>query len=97
MKKSQLSDKQLEEILGQMPKVKDHRDSRDIYQNIAHRVEKRKKMPAWVIPGAALAAALFLAFILSPGLMGTNYSEEKSMDSSAAGEKSAMDMNTATR
>lgn len=98
MKKSQLSDKQLEEILGQMPKVKDHRDSRDIYQNIAHRVEKRKKMPTWVIPGAALAAVLFLAFILSPGLMGGNYSEQKSMDSSsAADEKSTMEMNMATR
>ncbi|MBS8264737.1 hypothetical protein DYI25_09835 [Mesobacillus boroniphilus] len=96
MKKSQLSDKQLEEILGQMPKIKDHRDSRDIYQNIAHRVEKRKKMPTWVIPGAALAAVLFLAFILSPGLMGNNYSEDKSMDSSAVGEKSSMEMNTAT-
>ena len=98
MKKSQLSDKQLEEILGQMPKVKDHRDSRDIYQNIAHRVEKRKKMPTWVIPGAALAAVLFLAFILSPGLMGSNYSEQQSMDNSSAdGEKSSMDMNTTMR
>ncbi|MBT2660975.1 hypothetical protein [Bacillus sp. ISL-45] len=98
MKKSQLSDKQLEEILGQMPKVKDHRDSRDIYQNIAHRVEKRKKMPAWVIPGAALAAVLFLAFILSPGLLGSNYSEQKSMDSSSVdGAKPSMEMNTASR
>lgn len=98
MKKSQLSDKQLEEILGQMPKIKDHRDSRDVYQNIAHRVEKRKKMPAWVIPGAALAAVLFLAFILSPGLLGSNYSEQKSMDSSSAdGAKSSMEMNTASR
>ncbi|CAM3985965.1 hypothetical protein [Mesobacillus thioparans] len=98
MKKSQLSDKQLEDLLGQMPKIKDHRDSRDIYQNIAHRVEKRKKMPTWVIPGAALAAVLFLAFILSPGLMGNNFSEQKSMDSSSAkGEKSSMDMDTAIR
>lgn len=97
MKKSQLSDKQLEEILGQMPKVKDHRDSRDIYQNIAHRVEKRKKVPTWVIPGAAIAAVLFLAFILSPGLMGSNYSDQQSMDSSSeAGEKSTMEMNMAT-
>ena len=75
MKKSQLSDKQLEELLGQMPKIKDHRDPRDIYQNIAHRVEKRR-MPAWVIPSAALAAVLFLAFILSPGLMDWNQSAE---------------------
>lgn len=98
MKKSQLSDKQLEEILGQMPKVKDHRDSRDIYQNIAHRVEKRKKMPTWVIPGAALAAVLFLAFILSPGLMGVNHSADKSVESNSASDaKSSMEMDTAVR
>ncbi|MBT2682078.1 hypothetical protein [Bacillus sp. ISL-37] len=98
MKKSQLSDNQLEEILGQMPKVKDHRDSRDIYQNIAHRVEKRKKMPTWVIPGAALAAVLFLAFILSPGLMGVNHSADKSIESNSASDaKSSMEMDTAVR
>ncbi|MBT2693294.1 hypothetical protein [Bacillus sp. ISL-55] len=98
MKKSQLSDKQLEEILGQMPKVKDHRDSRDIYQNIAHRVEKRKTMPTWVIPGAALAAVLFLAFILSPGLMGVNHSADKSIESNSASDaKSFMEMDTAVR
>jgi hypothetical protein len=98
VKKSQLSDKQLEEILGQMPKIKDHRDSRDIYSNIAHRVEKRKKMPAWVVPGAALAAVLFLAFILSPGLLGVNDSSQESMDSNSASEaKSSMEMDTAVR
>jgi hypothetical protein len=97
VKKSQLSDKQLEEILGQMPKVKDHRDSRDIYQNIAHRVERRKKIPTWVIPGAALAAVLFLAFILSPGLM-VNHSSDKSIESNSASDaKSSMEMDTATR
>jgi hypothetical protein len=98
VKKSQLSDKQLEEILGQMPKIKDHRDSRDIYQNIAHRVEKRKKMPTWVIPGAALAAVLFLAFILSPGLLGVNHSADKSIESNSASDaKSSMEMDTAVK
>jgi hypothetical protein len=92
VKKSQLSDKQLEEILGQMPKIKDHRDPRDIYQNIAHKVEKRK-MPTWVIPSAALAAVLFLAFILSPGLMDWNQSADKSIDSKSSPESNmAMDM-----
>lgn len=97
MKKSQLSDKQLEEILGRMPKIKDHRDPRDIYQNIAHRVEKRR-MPTWVIPSAALAAVLFLAFILSPGLMGVNHSADKSIErNSASDAKSSMEMDTAIR
>lgn len=98
MKKSQLSDKQLEQLLGHMPKVKDHRDPRDIYQNIAHRVEKKKKVPAWVIPGAALAAVLFLAFILSPGLMGINHSTDKSVESNSASDaKFSMEMERATR
>lgn len=97
MKKSQLSDKQLEEILGQMPKIKDHRDPRDIYQNIAHRVEKRR-MPAWVIPSAALAAVLFLAFILSPGLLDWNQSADKSINSKSSSESNmAMDMDTASK
>lgn len=97
MKKSQLSDKQLEEILGQMPKIRDNRDPRDIYQNIAHRVEKRR-MPSWVIPSAALAAVLFLAFVLSPGLMNTEQSADKAIDSSTAQEsKLATDMDTASQ
>ncbi|RSD27292.1 hypothetical protein [Mesobacillus subterraneus] len=92
MKKSQLSDKQLEDLLGHMPKIKDHRDPRDIYQNIAHRVEKKKKVPVWVIPGAALAAVFFLAFILSSGLMGTNHSADKSIESSDFDAKTSMNM-----
>lgn len=79
MKKSQLSDKQLEEILGQMPKIKDNRDPRDIYQNIAHRVGKRR-FPGWVLPGVAAAAVLLLAFVLSPGLIDWNQSADKSSE-----------------
>ena len=95
MKKSQLSDKQLEEILGQMPKIKDHRDPRDIYQNIAHRVEKRR-MPTWVFPSIATAAVLMLAFVLSSGLMDWNQSADHSMDSKSSSESSmVMDRDTA--
>jgi hypothetical protein len=98
VKKSQLSDKQLEEILGQLPKIKDNRDPRDIYQNIAHRVEKSRRMPAWVVPGAAFAAVLFLAFILAPGLMDWNQSADKSIESKSGSEtNTAMDMDTATK
>lgn len=95
MKKSQLSDKQLEEILGQMPKIKDHRDPRDIYQNIAHRVEKRRTH-AWLIPGLAAAAVLFLAFILFPGMMDWNQSTSESYDKSSSDSKTANEMDTAS-
>lgn len=40
MKKSEWSDKQLEELLRQMPKIEDHRNPRDIYQNLSIKREK---------------------------------------------------------
>ncbi|OIK15535.1 hypothetical protein BIV60_09255 [Bacillus sp. MUM 116] len=66
MKKSEWSDKQLEELLRQMPKIKDHRDPRDIYQNLSL---KKQKRPVWVIPVIASAAALLLIVILIPKLL----------------------------
>lgn len=80
MKKSQLSDKQLEELLRDMPKVKDHRDPRDIYLNIAHRSEKRR-LPAWLYPAITAVAVILLAFILTPGMLDLNQPENQSMDS----------------
>jgi hypothetical protein len=95
VKKSQLSDKQLEEILGRMPKIKDHRDPRDIYQNIAQRVEKRRTH-AWLIPSLAAAAVLFLAFILFPGMTDWNQSTSGSYDKSSSDSKTANEMDTAS-
>lgn len=96
MKKSQLSDKQLEEILGQMPKIRDHRDPSDIYQNIARKVERRRT-PVWILPGLASAAVLFLVFILSSGLMDSNQSADKSVEQNAASdEKTATEMDSAS-
>ncbi|MED3563213.1 hypothetical protein P4447_12285, partial [Bacillus xiapuensis] len=66
MKKSEWSDKQLEDLLRQMPKIKDHRDPRDIYQNLSL---KKQKRPVWVIPVIASAAALLLIVILIPKLL----------------------------
>ncbi len=54
MKRSEWSDNELEELLRQMPKVKDHRDPRDIYQNISL---KKRKTKSWLLPGMAAAAA----------------------------------------
>lgn len=75
MKKSEWSDKQLEELLRQMPKIQDDRNPRDIYQNLSIRKSKTKQ---WLLPGLATVAALLLFFILVPKLMvGTQYSEDK--------------------
>ncbi|WP_413309092.1 hypothetical protein AA0X95_11860 [Bacillus sp. 1P10SD] len=75
MKKSEWSDRELEELLMQMPKIKDHRNPRDIYQTLSL---KRRKTKTWLLPGLATAAALFLFFILVPKLMdGANSSSDK--------------------
>jgi hypothetical protein len=82
VKKSEWSDRELEELLRQMPKIRDHRDPRDIYQNISLR--KRKTL-SWFLPGIAAAVALFLFFILVPKLIvGTPFSQNH-----AGGEKSS--------
>ena len=75
MKKSEWSDRELEELLMQMPKIKDHRNPRDIYQNLSL---KRRKTKTWLLPSLATAAALLLFFILVPKLMdGANSSSDK--------------------
>ncbi|MGG3561411.1 hypothetical protein ABES03_07375 [Neobacillus rhizosphaerae] len=75
MKKSEWSDRELEELLMQMPKIKDHRNPRDIYQNLSL---KRRKTKTWLLPSLATAAALLLFFILVPKLMdGANTSDKQ--------------------
>jgi cytoskeletal protein RodZ len=65
MKKSEWSDHELEQLLQQMPKVKDHRDPRDIYQSLSLKAKKRKA-PVWIVPSVASLAAVLLLFILAP-------------------------------
>lgn len=65
MKKSEWSDHELEQLLQQMPKVKDHRDPRDIYQSLSLKAKKRKAQ-AWIVPSIASLAAVLLLFILAP-------------------------------
>jgi hypothetical protein len=68
VKKSKWSDNQLEEVLRQMPKIKDHRDPQDIYQSLSSKIKKQKRQ-SWIIPGFATAAAMLLLFILAPNLV----------------------------
>lgn len=67
MKKSEWSDNELEQLLRQMPKIKDHRDPRDIYQSLSIKVKKRKR-PAWIVPTIASAAAVLLLFLMGPNI-----------------------------
>lgn len=79
MRKSKWSDEQLEEFLSQMPKIKDNRDPREIYQNIEMKIG-RQKQKTWILPAAAAAAALLLFFILAPSLMNWQESADKSVE-----------------
>lgn len=85
VKKSEWSDKQLEELLRQMPKIQDRRNPRDIYQNLS--IKKRKR-PTWIIPGFAAAAALLLFFLLVPRMFdGTQYSLDSAKQEESASEE----------
>lgn len=79
MRKQELSDEQLEKLLGQMPKINDHRDKQEIYQNITIKIKKRKQK-VWIMPSVATAAALLIFFILAPNLMTWQDSKESSMN-----------------
>jgi hypothetical protein len=91
VKKSEWSDKQLEELLRQMPKIHDNRNPRDIYQNLS--IKKRKRS-AWLIPGFAAAAALLLFFLLVPKMLnGTqnSFDSAKQEESSSEAKMSQSD------
>ncbi|MCM3093080.1 MULTISPECIES: GerMN domain-containing protein [unclassified Cytobacillus] len=79
MKESKWSDEELQELLNQMPKIKDTRDPREIYQTIEIKMGKQKKR-TWILPAAAGAAALLLLFILAPNLMNWQESADKQVE-----------------
>ncbi|WHY84485.1 negative regulator of sigma-X activity [Neobacillus novalis] len=88
MKKSEWSDRELEELLMQMPKIKDHRDPRDIYQNLSL---NKRKTKTWLLPGLAAVAALLLFFILVPKMNdGTNFSFDTAQEEKSSGNSQAM-------
>lgn len=90
MRRSEWGDSELIELLRQMPKIKDHRDPRDIYQNISL---KKRKLKPWLLPGLAAAAALFLFFILVPKLMdGTNTSYDQAGQGNSTENNKSMKM-----
>lgn len=62
MKESKWSDEQLQELLSQLPKIKDDRDPRDIYQAIEIKMGKQKKQnmdPAIYRSGCCIAPAFY--------------------------------------
>jgi hypothetical protein len=82
--KSRLSDKDLEDLLRELPKVSDLRHPSEIYRKISHKKTKRS-LPTWFIPGLATGIVVLLIFILSPQLTGLQdtASERSGNDSSS--------------
>ncbi|MDE3839444.1 negative regulator of sigma-X activity [Bacillus methanolicus] len=91
MKKSVWTDKELEELLLQLPKISDNRDPRDIYQNIALKTKKRKRQ-IWIMPSLAAAAAVVLFIILSPNLINWQEPPEQKISLNSATSKENMEM-----
>ena len=88
MRKSEWSDKQLEDLLRQMPKIKDNRQPHEIYQSLSVKKEKHnRRTRTWIMPGFAAAAAAILIVILSPGLFqfGGSSDKKEMADMSSAG------------
>lgn len=77
MKKSEWSDNELEDLLRQMPKLKDNRDPRDIYQSLSIKANNRKR-PVWIIPSVASVAAVLLLFILAPNIWNSIFQDSSS-------------------
>ncbi len=64
----EMNEKELEELLKSLPRIKDRRNPQEIYQNISLKMEKRKGR-SWMIPSLAGAAALLLFIFLVPQIM----------------------------
>lgn len=80
--KSYWNEERVEELLRQLPAVRDHRSPEAIYRNIETGKPYRKK-PArsWIGPAAAGVCALCIALIISPHLMTNKSSGDLTADS----------------
>ncbi|RFU69058.1 hypothetical protein [Bacillus sp. V59.32b] len=85
---SQWNDKDIEELLQNLPQVKDKRSSQEIYQNIELRINKKRRSN-WV-PLFATVAALFVLTVLASSFM---LNSENSTSEDVAIEKTATEGN----
>jgi hypothetical protein len=85
MRKSEWSDNELEKLLSEMPKIKDHRDPRDIYQSLSIKAKIRKR-PVWIVPSVASAAAVLLLFLLAPNIWQSVTEDSNSFKSNSAAD-----------
>ncbi|MFZ3588608.1 hypothetical protein ACOI1C_04850 [Bacillus sp. DJP31] len=95
MKKSEWSDKRLEELLQHLPTVKDRQDPDELFQKISSRMQNEQisdtKKKTWILPSIAAVAALLLFIIISPSFLnlsgGGGTYQESAFDTSSSDMK----------
>ena len=88
MKRREWNEEQLEQLLQQLPPVKDKRPAEDIFRNIKDKQQIKKNSRRWIAPALATVAALLLFVFISPSLFHNATSYEESAKDSAATENS---------
>ena len=92
MKNSKWSDEQLEQMLSQMPEIKDKRKPQEVYQNITLKMNKKKRK-MWVVPTLASVAAALLLFIIAPSFI-NNMNSSSNDSAEMARENASIAMDT---
>jgi hypothetical protein len=85
LKRQEWSEDQLEQLLKQLPSVKDKQTAKDIYQSIQYKQQSNKKSRSWITPAVATVAALLIFAFISPYIFQKfTTNEESNMDMSSA-------------
>ncbi|MCM3440840.1 hypothetical protein AB3Z07_16810 [Metabacillus halosaccharovorans] len=82
MKKREWNEEQLQQLLQQLPSVRDKQSKKELYQKIYYKDHYKKKRRIWVAPTVATIAVLFILALTSPLLYQsiTSTNEENAMD-----------------
>jgi len=82
LRKREWNEDQLEQLLQQLPSVKDKRTADQIYQQIQYKQRAKKRTKTWIAPAIATVGALMIFAIMTPYLFNgfTSSSEESNMD-----------------
>jgi hypothetical protein len=78
VRKQVWSDRELEELLQQMPQIKDSRNQLEIYKNIRKKMKKKQKT-LWLIPSLATIVSVCILLMLIPSF--SSQFENQSMNS----------------
>jgi len=84
MEKNNWSDEQLKSLLRQFPAIKDERDPKSIYQNIAAGKSKQRIRRPWLMPAVASVFAFMLLIVIGESFFRSNNGNYNLSDSSSS-------------